>query len=68
MQSIEQAFDTLENSMSSLLDFWSAYYLGSKTEVNLDTVHKDVEQAKESLEKLTPDSSINCLLYTSRCV
>lgn len=58
VESMEQAFDTLENSMSSLLDFWSAYYLGSKTEVNLDTVHKDVEQAKESLEKLTPDSSI----------
>lgn len=58
VQSIEQAFDTLEDSMSSLLDFWNAYYLGSKTEVNLDTVQKDVEQAKESLEKLTPDSNI----------
>jgi len=58
VESMEQAFDTLENSMSSLLDFWNAYYLGSKTEVNLDTVQKDVEKAKESLEKLTPNSDI----------
>lgn len=58
VESVEQAFDTLEKSMSSLLDFWNAYYLGSKTEVNLDTVQKDVEKAKESLEKLTPDSDI----------
>lgn len=58
VESMKQAFESLGNSMSSLLDFWSAYYLGTKTPVSLDTVGKDVEAVKESLEKLTPDSNM----------
>ncbi|HHY69384.1 MAG TPA: hypothetical protein GYA09_04200 [Firmicutes bacterium] len=56
VEAVKQAFEAAEKAMASLIDFWDSYYLGSQIKADLSAVQKDIESAKASLEKVTPDS------------